>query len=88
MAAMNRSPLNTTVLRDFGAKHGNQGRDETSKIIGQAADEIDRLREALHECVCGWHDVDARIRYVEVQIDKDEMRRIYGILGMPEPKFK
>ena len=50
--------------------------------------ERDALKEALHEAVCGWHDIDFRIRYVEVQIDKDEMRHIYSLLGKPGPKFK
>lgn len=32
------------MLREFGASKGNQGWDETSKLFGQAADEIDQLR--------------------------------------------
>jgi hypothetical protein len=50
--------------------------------------ERDALKAALAEAVCGWHDIDKRIRYVEVQIDKDEMRHIHHLLGLPAPEFK
>jgi hypothetical protein len=46
------------------------------------------LAETLMDCIGGWHDIDPRIKYVEVQLDKDELRRIHRLLGVPEPKFK
>lgn len=69
----------------------NCGHDDSGwclECVKELAEERNQLREALHEVVCGWHDIDFRIRYVEVQVDKDEMRNIYRLLGKPEPKFK
>lgn len=63
-------------------------RNEAAKEIDSLRAERDALKEALHEVVCGWHDIDARIRYVEVQVDKEEMRRIYEMLGLAAPVFK
>ena len=57
---------------------------DVRRIVQYAYD----LGNALHEVVGGWNDIDPRIRYVETQVDKDEMRHIYKLLGLSEPKFK
>lgn len=38
------SMIDTRYLREFGARKGAEGQEETSKLFGLAADEIDRLR--------------------------------------------
>jgi hypothetical protein len=58
------------------------------ECVTELAEERNKLRDALEEVVCGWHDIDKRIRYVEVQIDKDEIRRIHRFLGKAPPEFK
>ena len=67
------------------------GLDEGDYVPADFARELERenaaLRDALADCVAGWDDIDSRIDYVEVQLDKDQVRFIHRLLGKPEPTF-